>query len=62
MKRIAQFTVMILLAIAFTACATGAKFNEVNPDLVAENPDMGRIFFYRPSAIGAALQPDVMIN
>ncbi len=62
MKRIAQFTVMILLAIAFTACATGAKFNEVNPDLVAENPDMGRIFFYRPSAIGAALQPDVMLN
>jgi hypothetical protein len=62
MKRSARFAVMILLIVALTACAKGAKFSEVNPNLASENPDWGRIFFYRPSSFGAALQPDVMLN
>ena len=28
----------------------------------ARNPEMGRIFFYRPSAFGALLNPDVKLN
>ena len=62
MKRFVRFAVLILLIVALAACAKGAKFTEVNPDLSSENPDMGRIFFYRPSSFGAALQPDVMLN
>jgi hypothetical protein len=44
------------------ACASGPKFTELKPDMYARNPDMGRIFFYRTSALGAALSPDVMLN
>ena len=63
MKRKLQFVLLLLLAaVTLSACASGAKFTEVNPNLVSESPDMGRIFFYRPSSLGAALQPDVMLN
>ena len=62
MKRRLQFALLILFAVTLSACATGAKFTEVNPTLVSESPDMGRIFFYRPSSFGAALQPVVMLN
>ena len=54
MKRRLQFALLILLAVVLSACATGAKFTEVNPSLVSESPDMGRIFFYRPSSLGSA--------
>lgn len=62
MKRRLQCVLLILFAVALTACASGPKFTEVNPALVSESPSMGRIFFYRPSSFGAALQPDVMLN
>jgi hypothetical protein len=62
MKKLLRFALLILLAVVLSACATGAKFAEVNPALVSESPNMGRIFFYRPSSFGAALQPDVMLN
>ena len=62
MKRWIQFAILILLACTLSACASGPKFTEVNPGLVSESPEMGRIFFYRPSSFGAALQPDVMLN
>jgi hypothetical protein len=44
------------------ACASGPKFAELKPEMTTRNPDMGRIFFYRTSALGAALYPDVMLN
>jgi hypothetical protein len=62
MKKLLRFALLILFAVVLSACATGAKFAEVNPALVSESPNMGRIFFYRPSSFGAALQPDVMLN
>jgi hypothetical protein len=62
MKRRLQCALLILFAVALTACASGPKFTEVNPTLTSESPNMGRIFFYRPSSFGAALQPDVMLN
>jgi hypothetical protein len=62
MKKRLHFAFLILFTVALSACATGAKFTEVNPSLEPESPNMGRIFFYRPSSFGAALQPDVMLN
>ena len=62
MKKLLQFALLILFAVLLSACATGAKFAEVNPALVSESPNMGTIFFYRPSSFGAALQPDVLLN
>ena len=62
MKRRFQCALLILIAVILTACASGPKFTEVKPALVSESPDMGRIFLYRPSSIGAALQPDILLN
>ncbi|HDR16719.1 MAG TPA: DUF2846 domain-containing protein [Desulfobacteraceae bacterium] len=38
------------------------KYTEFQAKIANSNPDIGRIFFYRPSALGAALRPDVMLN
>jgi len=62
MKRRFQIALLVLSAAVLSACASGPKFTEVNPDLVSENSSMGRIFFYRPSSFGAALQPDIILN
>jgi hypothetical protein len=62
MKRLISISAMVLLVMVLTACASGPKFTEIKPEMIARNPDMGRIFFYRPSVLGAALYPDVMLN
>jgi hypothetical protein len=38
------------------------KFAQVNPSLQPSTADLGRIFFYRPSAFGAAIRPSVHLN
>jgi hypothetical protein len=43
-------------------CASGPPFKEVSASFPALAPDKGRIFFYRPSAAGAAVKPDVNLN
>ena len=45
-----------------SGCATGAKYAEVASTLPTLNGSQGRIYFYRPSAFGAAVQPDVRLN
>jgi hypothetical protein len=34
----------------------------LNPSIAPEAPETGRIFFYRFTALGAALQPDIVMN
>jgi hypothetical protein len=53
---------VVLISIGLSACASGMKYAEFAPTLAAQSDDVGRIFFYRPSAFGAALRPDVMLN
>ena len=50
---------MVLL---LSGCATGAKYAEVKSTIPALAPSEGRIYFYRPSALGAAVQPDIKLN
>jgi len=50
---------MVLL---LSGCATGAKYEEVKSTIPALAPSEGRIYFYRPSALGAAVQPDIKLN
>jgi hypothetical protein len=54
--------VIILLLTSSIGCASGMKYSEFQANITNSNPDIGRIFFYRPSALGAALRPDVMLN
>jgi len=50
------------LLLVLSGCATGAKYTEVASTLPPLAPSQGRIYFYRPSALGAAVQPDIKLN
>jgi len=54
----AAVPLMLLLA----GCATGPKYTEVISTLPSLTPSEGRIYFYRPSALGAAVQPEIKLN
>ncbi len=62
MKKFFQFVTLVCIGGFYSACASGPGFLEVNPPLVPDQAEMGRIFFYMPSSLGAAFQPDVMLN
>ena len=51
-----------LVMLTFSACASGVKFTEMNPSTMPKDQDSGRIFFYRTTVLGAALQPDIRLN
>jgi hypothetical protein len=51
-----------LVALTLSACASGVKFIEMNPGTMPKDQDSGRIFFYRTTVLGAALQPDINLN
>jgi Protein of unknown function (DUF2846) len=55
--------VVVIVALLLSACATsGPKFAEMGASMPAAATDMGRIYFYRTTALGAAVQPDVRLN
>ncbi len=37
-------------------------FTDAQQSIAPLKPDMGRIYFYRTAVVGAAIQPDVMLN
>jgi len=56
-----KLVVGIALAI-LAGCASGPGFKDVSSKIPPVSVDNGRIFFYRVAAMGAAVQPDVMLN
>jgi len=60
MRRALLAAVPLVLLLA--GCATGPKYAEVVSTLPSLTPSDGRIYFYRPSALGAAVQPDIKLN
>ena len=61
MRSIRLLAVMLLVA-GLSACASGPRYTEYQAKIPAQAADAGRVFFYRPSAAGAAVRPDVMLN
>lgn len=55
-------TLYVAMLLLLSGCATGAKYTEVRSTLPSLAPSEGRIYFYRPSALGAAVQPDIKLN
>lgn len=55
---------ILLLAALFVlcSCAAGVPYTQLNPSVTPEAPDTGRVFFYRPSFVGAAVQPEIVMN
>jgi hypothetical protein len=53
----------VLLCVLFTiGCASGPKYAEVAQTIPKLRSDQGRIYVYRNSVLGAAVQPDVKLN
>jgi hypothetical protein len=50
------------LVICMIGCASGTKFTEFQSSITPLTEDMGRIYFYRTAVVGAAVQPDVVLN
>lgn len=61
MKHLRLIIVLSFFCI-LSACASGIKYTEYQTKIPSQSADTGRIFFYRPSSIGAAIRPDVMLN
>lgn len=59
---IARWLVAVAMLLLGPGCATGPKYAEVVSTLPPLDPSQGRIYFYRPSALGAAVQPDIKLN
>ncbi len=62
MRNLLRMACLLSLLVILSACASGAPFTQLNPSLTPEAPQTGRIFFYRPSGMGAAIIPDVILN
>lgn len=52
----------LVAALLFSGCASGPKYSVVASTFPSLAPQRGRIYFYRPSALGAAVQPDIKLN
>ena len=53
---------LLLSAAAISGCASGPKYSDIKNAIPAVDPAAGRIYFYRSSALGAAIQPDIRLN
>lgn len=62
MKASLHLFFFLILFVLVGGCATGPKFAEIAPTLTKSAPDMGRIYIYRSTALGAAIQPEVKLN
>lgn len=51
-----------LLALSMAACASGPTFSEMSGKIPTLDGGNGRIYVYRTTALGAALQPSVKVN
>jgi hypothetical protein len=59
-RRTLGITLVATLLIA--GCASGPKYSMVASTFPSLTVPKGRIYFYRPSALGAAVQPDIKLN
>lgn len=63
MKRLIRAFAILFAAVIVASCATsGALFKEMSSGVSPPSADMGRIYFYRTSVVGFAVQPEVRLN
>jgi hypothetical protein len=53
---------IVVFALAVSGCASGPKYADMQPNIQAPSGENGRIYVYRTSVFGAAIQPSVKIN
>lgn len=62
MKTLAKITFLLIFVSFMGGCASGPTYLEMAPSIRELPQNTGRIYFYRTSTLGAALQPAVTIN
>lgn len=62
MKTLAKITFLLICLSFIGGCASGPTYLEMAPSIKELPQDTGRIYFYRTTAFGAALQPEVKLN
>ena len=63
MNVISKLFFILIGILLLSSCATsGPKFIEMAPTISNLSPESGRIFIYRTTALGAAVQPEVTLN
>ena len=63
MKSSATALLISVIALLANGCATtGPTYSEMQSTMARQNAEIGRIFIYRPSAAGAAVQPAVYLK
>lgn len=62
MKTLAKLTFLFFVVSFMGGCASGPTYLEMAPSIEELSQDSGRVYFYRSSALGAALQPEVKLN
>lgn len=62
MKIFLKRLIPLLVIILSTGCASGPVYDKVISTFPEISPDTGRIYIFRPSAMGYAIQPDVKLN
>ena len=62
MKTLAKITFLMILTSFIGGCASGPTYLEMAPSIKELPQDTGRVYFYRTSVLGAALQPEVKMN
>ncbi len=62
MKKTLHVFALLTLLILLPGCASGPSYSEVAGTIPPVPADKGRIYLYRPSMLGAAIQPAVRLD
>jgi hypothetical protein len=62
MKKLVSLLIATSLVSLFSGCASGPDYNTVKNTIPPLAPDSGRIYMYRATAVGVAIQPTISIN
>lgn len=62
MKSSIRYIMVLLAVVTLAGCASGPTYDEYADNISPAAPDSGRIYLYRTSAMGAAVQPGVRLN
>lgn len=62
MKSKLKFLSLILSVVVLSGCASGPTFNEYASSIRPVSNESGRIYIYRTTALGAAIQPKIRMN
>lgn len=61
-RRLVYLIVGLLTLLLLAGCASGPKYAEVADSFTSLDPAQGRIYIYRTTALGAAVQPQVLLD